>query len=105
MKVAERWFVMAGIGLLGAIALAGLIVAIYAAWLFHDLPDASELADYLLSQVVGDLPGAGNVPGGHGHIFGTNVLDGWLAVAPPSEIPDEATLQQIRELLDEEYEG
>ena len=46
MKVAERWFVMAGIGLLGAIALAGLIVAVYAAWLFHDLPDASELADY-----------------------------------------------------------
>ena len=37
---------MAGIGLLGAIALAGLIVAVYAAWLFHDLPDASELADY-----------------------------------------------------------
>ncbi|MBX9615512.1 MAG: penicillin-binding protein 1A [Caulobacteraceae bacterium] len=37
---------MAGIGLLGAIALAGLVVAVYAAWLFHDLPDASELADY-----------------------------------------------------------
>lgn len=46
MKVAERWFVMAGIGLLGAIALAGLVVAIYAAWLFHDLPDAAELTDY-----------------------------------------------------------
>ncbi len=46
MKVAERWFVMAGIALLGAIALAGLIVAVYAAWLFHDLPDASDLADY-----------------------------------------------------------
>ncbi len=46
MKVAERWFVMAGIALLGAIALAGLVVAVYAAWLFHDLPDASELADY-----------------------------------------------------------
>ena len=46
MKVAERWFVMAGIGLLGAIALAGLVVAVYAAWLFHDLPDASDLADY-----------------------------------------------------------
>ncbi|RZJ85289.1 MAG: penicillin-binding protein 1A, partial [Brevundimonas sp.] len=46
MKLAERWFVWAGIVLLGAIALAGLIVAIYAAWLFHDLPDASELADY-----------------------------------------------------------
>ena len=46
MKVAERWFVMAGVALLGAIALAGLIVAVYAAWLLHDLPDASELADY-----------------------------------------------------------
>lgn len=46
MKVAERWLVMAGLGLLGAIALAGLVVAVYAAWLFHDLPDASELADY-----------------------------------------------------------
>ena len=46
MKIAERWFVMAGIGLLGAIALVGLVVAVYAAWLFHDLPDASDLADY-----------------------------------------------------------
>jgi penicillin-binding protein 1A len=46
VKVAERWFVMAGVALLGAIALAGLIVAVYAAWLLHDLPDASELADY-----------------------------------------------------------
>ncbi len=46
VKIAERWFVMAGIGLLGAIALAGLVVAVYAAWLFHDLPDATDLADY-----------------------------------------------------------
>ena len=44
MRTGERWFVMAGIGLLGAIAIAGLSLAIYAAWLFHDLPDASELA-------------------------------------------------------------
>ncbi len=46
MKIAERWFVWAGMVLLGAIALAGLLVAVYAAWLFHDLPDASDLADY-----------------------------------------------------------
>ena len=46
VKIAERWLVMAGIGLLGAIAVAGLVLAIYAAWLFHDLPDAGELADY-----------------------------------------------------------
>jgi len=46
LKIAERWFVMAGIGLLGAVALAGLVVAVYSAWLFHDLPDATDLADY-----------------------------------------------------------
>lgn len=46
VKIAERWFVMAGVALLGAIALAGLVVAIYAAWVLHDMPDASELADY-----------------------------------------------------------
>ena len=46
MKIAERWFVMAGVGLLAGIALIGMIVAIYAAWLFHALPDASDLADY-----------------------------------------------------------
>ncbi|NBB53001.1 PBP1A family penicillin-binding protein [Rhizobium sp. CRIBSB] len=46
LKFAERWLVTAGVVLLGAIALAGFIIAIYAAWLFHDLPDASELADY-----------------------------------------------------------
>ena len=46
MKIAERWFVMAGVALLGAIAVAGVVVAIYAAWVLHDMPDASELADY-----------------------------------------------------------
>jgi penicillin-binding protein 1A len=28
------------------VAIAGFAVAIYAAWLFHDMPDAAELADY-----------------------------------------------------------
>ena len=45
-SIGERWFVMAGVGLLAAIALAGVLLAVYAAWLFHDLPDASELAEY-----------------------------------------------------------
>jgi penicillin-binding protein 1A len=31
---------------LSLVALAGFAVAIYAAWLFHDMPDASELIDY-----------------------------------------------------------
>jgi penicillin-binding protein 1A len=31
---------------LSVVAIAGFAVAIYAAWLFHDMPDAAELADY-----------------------------------------------------------
>jgi penicillin-binding protein 1A len=32
--------------LLSLVAVGGLSIAIYAAWLFHDLPDAGDLADY-----------------------------------------------------------
>ena len=63
MKIAERWFVMAGIGLLGAIALAGLVVAVYAAWVFHDLPDASELADYRPATATRVYAGDGTLIG------------------------------------------
>ncbi len=63
MKVAERWFVIAGIGLLGAIALAGLVVAVYAAWLFHDLPDASDLADYRPATATRVYAGDGTLIG------------------------------------------
>jgi len=63
VKIAERWFVMAGVGLLGAIALAGLVVAIYAAWLFHDLPDASELADYRPATATRVYAGDGTLIG------------------------------------------
>jgi penicillin-binding protein 1A len=41
-----RWVAIAGVAFLSAIAAAGLSLAIYAAWLFHDLPDAAELAEY-----------------------------------------------------------
>ncbi len=46
MKFAGRWIATAGVVALSAIALAGFALAIYAAWLFHDMPDASQLADY-----------------------------------------------------------
>ena len=46
MKSAERWFAMAGVAVLSAVAVAGFALAVYAAWLFHDLPDAGELAEY-----------------------------------------------------------
>jgi len=42
----ERVFRALGTVLITAVALAGFMVAIYAAWLFHDLPDGSELADF-----------------------------------------------------------
>jgi penicillin-binding protein 1A len=37
---------MAGVIVMSAVAIAGYAVAIYAAWLFHDMPDGSELADF-----------------------------------------------------------
>ena len=42
----ERWIAIAGIAVLSVIAVAGFSLAIYAAWLFHGMPDASDLADY-----------------------------------------------------------
>lgn len=46
LKSSERWFEMAGVALMTAVAIAGFAVTIYAAWLFHDMPDGSELADF-----------------------------------------------------------
>jgi penicillin-binding protein 1A len=42
----ERWIAISGIAVLSVIAVAGFALAIYAAWLFHDMPDAADLADY-----------------------------------------------------------
>ncbi len=46
MRIAGRWVATAGVVALSAVAVAGFALAIYAAWLFHDMPDASQLADY-----------------------------------------------------------
>ncbi|MDB5466644.1 MAG: penicillin-binding protein family, partial [Phenylobacterium sp.] len=46
MKPPERWVAIAGVAVLSAIAVAGFAAAIWAAWLFHDMPDAGDLADY-----------------------------------------------------------
>ncbi len=43
---AGRWLAIGAVGVLSLVAVAGFSLAIYAAWLFHDLPDASELAEY-----------------------------------------------------------
>ncbi|MBW8302412.1 MAG: transglycosylase domain-containing protein, partial [Brevundimonas sp.] len=63
VKIAERWFVMAGVGLLAGIALLGMVVAIYAAWLFHALPDASDLADYRPATATRVYAGDGTLIG------------------------------------------
>ncbi|MDO9586318.1 MAG: penicillin-binding protein 1A [Brevundimonas sp.] len=44
-------------------ALAGLVVAVYAAWLFHDLPDASDLADYRPATATRVYAGDGTLIG------------------------------------------
>jgi penicillin-binding protein 1A len=46
VKSYERWFAVAGTIAMSAVAVAGFAVAIYAAWLFHDMPDGSQLADF-----------------------------------------------------------
>ncbi len=80
MRIAERWFVRAGIVLLGGIAVAGLAVAIYAAWLFHDLPDASDLADYRPATAT-------RVYAGDGTLIG-EFSDERRIYVPYSQIPD-----------------
>jgi uncharacterized membrane protein len=49
-------------------------------------------------QVSADLVDSLEVPAGHGHYFGSNVVDGWLAVSKPHGWNDEQT-RQLRALV------
>ena len=42
----QRWMAALGIAVLSIVALAGVSVAVYSAWLFHDMPNAADLVDY-----------------------------------------------------------
>jgi penicillin-binding protein 1A len=46
LNTAGRWIAGLGIAALSVVALAGVAVAIYAAWLLHDMPSATDLVDY-----------------------------------------------------------
>lgn len=46
MNPPEKWVATVGVIVLSAIAVAAFSAAVWAAWLFHDMPDASDLADY-----------------------------------------------------------
>lgn len=45
-KTTEEWIALIGVGALSTLAAAGFGLAIYAAWLFHDLPNGANLVDY-----------------------------------------------------------
>lgn len=50
-------------------------------------------------QVAADMTNAAGMPGGHGHNYGTSVLDGWVAVAAPEGwTPDDTA--RVRHALD-----
>ena len=46
MNPPERWVAIVGVAVLSLIAAAGIATAVWAAWLFHEMPDAADLADY-----------------------------------------------------------
>ncbi|MGW4242819.1 alpha/beta hydrolase [Nocardia sp. NPDC004722] len=52
-------------------------------------------------QVSADLAHAQSVPAGHGHKYGTTVLDGWVAVAQPQDWNQDLE-DHIRKALDED---
>lgn len=41
-----RWVALAGVAFLSFVAVAAVATGIYSAWLFHDMPDATDLVDY-----------------------------------------------------------
>ncbi|GAB2546643.1 alpha/beta hydrolase [Nocardia heshunensis] len=52
-------------------------------------------------QISADMAHAQSVPAGHGHKYGTTVLDGWVAVAQPQDWNPELQ-EHIRKALDED---
>ncbi|GAB2710098.1 alpha/beta hydrolase [Nocardia thraciensis] len=54
-------------------------------------------------QISADLALAQKVPSGHGHRYGTLVLDGWAAVTEPPDWNPELS-QRIRQALDEDWD-
>ncbi|NLV79801.1 MAG: hypothetical protein GXY65_10775 [Rhodococcus sp.] len=50
-------------------------------------------------QVTADLTNAAGVPDGHGHNYGTTILDGWVAVTQPEGWTD-ADTERVRIALD-----
>lgn len=67
------------------------------------LPDMRWFPIVTFWQVAADLTNAAGVPDGHGHNYGTLVLDGWVAVAAPDGWTAEDT-ERVRAVMNE-YAG
>lgn len=67
------------------------------------LPDMRWFPIVTFWQVAADLTNAAGVPDGHGHNYGTLVLDGWVAVAAP-EGWTAADTEKVRAVMNE-YAG
>ncbi len=54
-------------------------------------------------QVAADMAFAMSVPAGHGHTYGSNVVEGWAQLSPPDGWTSEDTTA-LRELVDQRAE-
>ncbi|MFW2333638.1 alpha/beta hydrolase, partial [Ilumatobacter sp.] len=70
-------------------------------------PDVSDDMAYIpvvtFFQIAADMAFAMDVPDGHGHRYGSNVVDGWAEVSRPDGWTDDDTLA-LRELIDQRAE-
>ncbi len=67
------------------------------------LPDMRWFPIVTFWQVAADLTNAAGVPDGHGHNYGTLVLDGWVSIAAPEGWTAEDT-EKVRAVM-EDYAG
>jgi uncharacterized membrane protein len=54
-------------------------------------------------QVAADMAFSMDVPAGHGHRYGSNVVDGWVELSAPEDWTDDDT-EALRELIDRRAE-
>ena len=72
-------------------------------------PDVSDEMSWVplvtMWQVFGDLPVAGGVPAGYGHLYnGGEYLDGWIGITEPEDW-DDARTAELSEVLDRRAEA
>lgn len=74
-------------------------------WLNHPRgPDVSPDMEWYpfvtFFQLAADLAYSTGVPGGHGHKYGSNVVDGWAGIVPPDDWTD-ADTQRLKAIIGE----